>query len=334
MAFCSTCQNLEITPTAFAVYSISDVDQKLRRPICALGRLHDIQGRCQKCPLCKLIFAVFRGGSVRRLAAVADLKSTALYAKWICPLGLERRNRSRTPTLYILVWAESSHFAPGSYKISIRAASTLSPNQPYLSRISRRSILDFEELKGWLTHCEESHSSCNTSHVLEKPTTHFFLVDTRDKCIVRPKTHCRYIALSYVWGGVPQHKLTEDNLQELSADFSLRPELLAATIRDAVELTEKLGERYLWVDTLCLIQDSTAIRQQTLQDMDRIFAQSLLTIVAGSCSTANDPLPGVSQGRAWTPWYQEVSSLALTLSAHFDFKDVLEDAIYNQRAWT
>jgi hypothetical protein len=144
---------------------------------------------------------------------------------------------------------------------------------------------------------------------------------------------CRYLALSYVWGGATQFLLTEDNLEKLNKTGSLSPELLGVTVQDALEVTRNIGERYLWVDTLCVIQDSKLVRQQTLQDMDKIYAQSLLTIIAGSCSTAHDHLPGVTQGRVWTPWYAKVSP-ALSISAHFDFEDLLEHTAYNQRAWT
>jgi hypothetical protein len=141
------------------------------------------------------------------------------------------------------------------------------------------------------------------------------------------------VALSYVWGGVDQHTLTEDTLEMLKAPNGIQRSHLTTTIRDAIMFTERLGERYLWVDALCIIQDSKAVRQQTLADMDRIYAQSLLTIVAGSCTNAEDHLPGVSVQRTWKQWYRKISP-GLTISAHFDFKDLLEDSVYNTRAWT
>ncbi|KAF2795752.1 HET-domain-containing protein [Melanomma pulvis-pyrius CBS 109.77] len=100
-----------------------------------------------------------------------------------------------------------------------------------------------------------------------------------------------------------------------------------------MELTGKLQEQYLWVDALCIIQDSDEIMQQTIRDMDRIYAQSVLTIVAATCLSANDSLPGVAGKRRWTQWYQKISP-SLTLSAHFDFKDYMMCSKYNQRAWT
>lgn len=128
-------------------------------------------------------------------------------------------------------------------------------------------------------------------------------------------------------------QLNEDNVDMFAEENSLRIEYLTATIRDAIVLTERLGEKYIWVDTLCIVQDSDAIRQQTMQDMDRIYAQSVLTIVASTCTSANDPLPGVSEHRVWTQWYQQISR-NLILSAHFDYKDFVQGSRYNGRGWT
>jgi len=99
---------------------------------------------------------------------------------------------------------------------------------------------------------------------------------------------------------VTQYLLSEDNLERFKERGSIQPAHTTATIRDAMVLTERLGERYLWVDALCIVQDSEAAKQQTLRDMGRIYAQSKLTIVAGACSSANDPLLGVTEPRTWS----------------------------------
>lgn len=263
MHFCSVCQNLNITLSNFLVTSGSDVDHLLRQPICALGSLHLIKRRCSECPLCRLVFAAFRGGQIRSTTVISDLRSVAVFAKWISPLGPEKEHRSRTTALYILVWPVSTQFFTGSYKIPIRAMSALLPDQPHFGRGVRTPLLDCTKIKIWLAHCESSHQSCNSQQSSGSPTRYFFLIDTQFMCIFRPTGNCRYLALSYVWGGVLQYKLTEHNLDALSMEFSLRPEHLTTTMRDAITLTKQLGERYLWVDPLCLIQDSTAIRRQT-----------------------------------------------------------------------
>ncbi|KAF2030740.1 heterokaryon incompatibility, partial [Setomelanomma holmii] len=90
----------------------------------------------------------------------------------------------------------------------------------------------------------------------------------------------RYVALSYVWGSASQYMLTEDNLEILMKRGGVEKRHLTASVRDAIHLTAKLGERYLWVDALCIVQDAQVIRSQTLRDMDCIYAQSTLTVVA------------------------------------------------------
>lgn len=333
MEFCSSCKVLKISLPGFLTQPGTDNNTHYRDPIATLGTLSTIQKQYKTCPLCRVIFAAFRSGLMYRVASIADLESVALFAKWICPLGSAREKRLQTPSLCILVLAESPHFTAESYKLTIRAVSTLLPSQPHFGRISGTPFLDFDETKRWLRHCECRHTVCNAFQTREHPTEHFYVIDTRLRCIVKPPEGSRYLALSYVWGGVPQYKLTEDNMDKLSTNFSLRTEHLAPTIRDAMVLTGKLSERYLWVDTLCIVQDSRSVRQQTLQNMDRIYAQSLLTVVAGKCSSANDPLLGVTKERAWIPWYAKISP-TLSISAHFDFKDLLEHATYSQRAWT
>jgi|TARA_R110002003_G_scaffold3185_2_gene24884 hypothetical protein len=279
------------------------------------------------------VFATFRSGPIAQINRINDLGSIAIFAKWINALGPGKAERLRSPSTAILVWPEAPHVPSDTYKIVIRAVSSLLP-QPHFGSISpvKTSRLNFPQIKTWLNHCERTHNECAKLQNV-KPTKHFFVIDTHFRCIVEPQEYCRYLALSYVWGGVSQYMLSQDNIDKMKERFSIQPRHLTATVRDAIALTEKLGERYLWVDTLCIIQDFKAVRQSTLQDMGSIYAQSVLTIVAGSSSSADSPLLGVTEERSWIQWYQKVSA-TLTISAHFDFKDYLEHAVYSSRAWT
>jgi hypothetical protein len=334
MEFCLSCKSLNVCLTSFlSCAGTNDATLLHDNPIRRLGRLNEIRNRYKTCLLCRLLYAVFRSGMIPTTAKIAALDSIGVFAKWYSPMGPDKASRLKSPSLCILVWAEGPGLQAGACKVTLRAVSTALPDQPYFGRIAKASLLDFGEIKGWLRHCETKHGACNSRCQPAKPTEHFYVLDVQHRCIVKMMEACRYLALSYVWGGATQFLLTEDNLEKLNKTGSLSPELLGVTVQDALEVTRNIGERYLWVDTLCVIQDSKLVRQQTLQDMDKIYAQSLLTIIAGSCSTAHDHLPGVTQGRVWTPWYAKVSP-ALSISAHFDFEDLLEHTAYNQRAWT
>lgn len=63
-----------------------------------------------------------------------------------------------------------------------------------------------------------------------------------------------YVTLSHCWGGVNPSQLDSSNLESLLHDIPL--ESLPTTFQHAVTITRLLGVRYLWIDSLCIIQDS------------------------------------------------------------------------------
>ncbi|KAK3174859.1 hypothetical protein OEA41_002105 [Lepraria neglecta] len=72
---------------------------------------------------------------------------------------------------------------------------------------------------------------------------------------------------------------------------SLAQEKLPRTIRDALDLTYKLDELYLWVDVLCILQDDKRVQ---IQSMSEVYSNAILTIVAGVGESANAGLPRVN----------------------------------------
>ncbi|KAL1950055.1 hypothetical protein VTO73DRAFT_5177 [Trametes versicolor] len=107
--------------------------------------------------------------------------------------------------------------------------------------------------------------------------------------------HAEYLALSYVWGGDQVHKTTKSNLS--TYEHRIAPSLLPATIRDAIRLTKLLGFRALWVDSLCIVQDSDEDKAHEIGRMHHIYRHAHLTIVAASAERASEgflhqrPLP-------------------------------------------
>ena len=55
---------------------------------------------------------------------------------------------------------------------------------------------------------------------------------------------------------------------------------LPRTIRDAIHLTQLLGEKYLWIDALCIKQDDAEFKTARILEMDQIYTASALTIIA------------------------------------------------------
>lgn len=113
------------------------------------------------------------------------------------------------------------------------------------------------------------------------------------RCIVNAPPEYRYVALSYVWGGIPFTKTTARNIALFREERGLDQNPLLNTITDSMKLVSLLGERYLWVDAVCIVQDDENAKAEQIAKMDLVYAGALLTIVAASGDTAAAGLPGV-----------------------------------------
>jgi len=57
---------------------------------------------------------------------------------------------------------------------------------------------------------------------------------------------------------------------------------LPQTLKDAVIITRRLGQQYLWVDALCILQDDNEAKQEEISRMSQIYKNSIFTIQAAS----------------------------------------------------
>lgn len=90
---------------------------------------------------------------------------------------------------------------------------------------------------------------------------------------------------------------TTENLTQLRMPgaFGTKNATLPRTVRDGMALVKEIGYRFLWVDTICIVQDDPNKRDQ-IQVMNLIYRRARLTIVAMAGENANSGLPGVMQG--------------------------------------
>ncbi|KAH8203454.1 hypothetical protein TruAng_002325 [Truncatella angustata] len=173
-------------------------------------------------------------------------------------------------------------------------------------RILDPQAIDLSLCSRWVEHCEFHHGpGCGNpiwSKSLEQPSgVGFRVVDVEDEKVVEypnPEA-CDYVTLSYVWGGYTTVQLLKSNLSQLSRRGGLGEAKagLPQTVRSAMMVTKKLNKRYLWVDSLCIVQDSDDKALQ-LGQMDRIYGNSAVTIVAADGGNANSGLDGVSFPRS------------------------------------
>ncbi|KAH7305549.1 heterokaryon incompatibility protein-domain-containing protein, partial [Stachybotrys elegans] len=142
--------------------------------------------------------------------------------------------------------------------------------------------------KKWLETCLRDHVSCqNRNHPTDgwaptrllKVTGFRTSVFSMKLCLGSDlKAGTRYLTLSHCWGGRDIVKLTENMLSSFKQDIPLS--LLPQNFKDAAALTLFLGYEYLWIDSLCIVQDSPADWAREAAVMGDIYRYSLCTIAA------------------------------------------------------
>lgn len=89
-----------------------------------------------------------------------------------------------------------------------------------------------------------------------------------------------YVALSHCWGGTKCLTTTTVNQSFHNSEIDIA--CLTTTFQDAIWVTRKMGLRYLWIDSLCILQDSRQDWQQESAKMGIIYRNARFTIAATS----------------------------------------------------
>ena len=185
----------------------------------------------------------------------------------------------------------------------------------FFIRPVRRGEIDFAVVRRWLALCGTHHDrSCRKNPAVEalrrtnpaNEISDFRCIDVEQNCLVRPPKACRYAALSYVWGRIGFFTTLQENVAMLEEPGALgRPayhDRIPLTIRDAMQVVREIGIRYLWVDSLCIVQDEPNQNKLThIQSMDLVYSAADLVIVAAGSRDACSPTTPTSTtpSQAW-----------------------------------
>ncbi|EEU33426.1 uncharacterized protein NECHADRAFT_56709, partial [Fusarium vanettenii 77-13-4] len=140
-------------------------------------------------------------------------------------------------------------------------------------------------VRQWLSECVAKHKRCPDNESVELPTRLVEVSPPGDPESARLRTTTggetgRYATLSYCWGGPQPFQTVTDSFADYST--ALPYSNLPRTILDALQVTRSLGLRYIWVDSLCIIQDDPEDKNRELPQMLRIYENSFITVSAGS----------------------------------------------------
>ena len=145
----------------------------------------------------------------------------------------------------------------------------------------------FELIAGWIRQCKENHSACENAPPSPLPTR---VIDVR--CGREPRlyeTHGEqdyFVALSHCWGKSQINTTTKATFEQRKQCIPFNS--LSKTFQDAVTVTRQLRFSYLWIDSLCIIQDDLHDWEAQAAQMASIYHNADLTIAATATRGGNE----------------------------------------------
>lgn len=189
------------------------------------------------------------------------------------------------------------------------------PRHWTITSLSTNSEETFTKIKAWLSKCSTSHIKCRSRRSQEAdmrwhPTRLVEITSEPENSDTAINLRCRvvdsesknlpqnlrYITLSHRWPLDPKaiQKLTVDTLPRWKA--TLPVETLSQTFRDALLAARRLGICYIWIDSLCIIQegDNYADWKREAPMMQKVYANAEFNI----CASKNDLDQGIFSARS------------------------------------
>jgi hypothetical protein len=159
----------------------------------------------------------------------------------------------------------------------------------------------FALIDDWISDCARNHHSCTIYRLNSNPgyvPARLIYIEnrqlrpgsfhTQNEQQLRPKL-CRrgvygygedYIALSHCWGANPELVPGTTTANIDSREMGIPWSDLTKTFQDAMEITVRMGKSYVWIDSLCIVQDDFKDLEVHCESMSQIYSNSYCTISA------------------------------------------------------
>lgn len=193
----------------------------------------------------------------------------------------------------------------------------------------------------WLNRCLENHHDSCPSEISMLPTR---LVDVGDESHP-PRlyvTHHEYgvwVALSHCWGRQVRFVTESGSLAHRQQAMNL--EDVPATFHDAILATRRLGYRYIWIDSLCILQDSIEDWAYESSQMQHYYKNAILTIATDHLAGDHESFFNTARPQHPTSVQIPFHTTSISTPIHVHVRDHVhlpgyenDNAPLNVRGWT
>ncbi|WAO87250.1 Protein kinase domain-containing protein [Fusarium falciforme] len=200
----------------------------------------------------------------------------------------------------------------------------------------------FKLLNEWINLCDTTHNCTSVQghegHVGSMPTRVLHVGTVENPCLRLVETgdsiRDKYIALSHCWGKLSKEQkfvTSADNLDNRKEDIPF--DEMPKSFQDAVIVTRDLGVSYLWIDSLCIIQEDEADWEVESAKMEEVFSSAYCTIAASSAQSSLEGFLGDRVSRACVTIHLSQGPVLYLAEAIDDFQGHVEQSVLNSRGW-
>ncbi|KAF5006127.1 hypothetical protein FDECE_7465 [Fusarium decemcellulare] len=201
----------------------------------------------------------------------------------------------KTPDSPVLLVSDPSHVYPTYNCMLTNDICEQLGGVPFWDRATRSRVDSeavFSTSRKLLKECKESHPECWDSTQMSPPSRFIDVGLGQNPPRVRLiSTTSRYgpfiwAALSYCWGGRQKEQTKRNNVQNRYKSIDVTK--LPRTLVDAIHVCRGMEIPFLWVDSLCIIQDDKDDKTQEIRRMHDIYRGAIVTLLASVATSCTD----------------------------------------------
>ncbi|CAJ0549988.1 Ff.00g065830.m01.CDS01 [Fusarium sp. VM40] len=162
--------------------------------------------------------------------------------------------------------------------------------------------INIRQIQDWVNNCERLHSACHSySETPWYPTRLLDLGQGKDTLNLIISEEMKpigpYMTLSHRWSNYQYEKLTSESLGRFTCSIDMKS--LPRMFQEAINMTRSLGIRYLWIDSLCIMQDK-ACGDWKIEafKMGQVYANTYLNLSA-SYAVDDGENPSIFSPEPW-----------------------------------
>ncbi|KAI1778972.1 heterokaryon incompatibility protein [Hypoxylon cercidicola] len=194
----------------------------------------------------------------------------------------------------------------------------------------------FALLNQWIEVCDSNHDECHRKNekVSTMPTR---LIEVGDRIRLIDSVTMSpslYVALSHCWGPIEKNTkfcTFKSNIDDFKKSIELSS--LPPLFRDAIRVVRGLGLKYIWIDSLCIIQDDDQDWKAEAGRMEQVFSGASFTIAPSSAKSSNEEFLSPRSPRRCVQLYTQNAGRVYVCPNIDNFHKDVELGELNRRGW-